>query len=220
MRLSSASLPYGRSLVRQGGGKAGCKSLALHTSEDNCGGQTMTEFTNDNAARSKIKPIPTTYKGYKFRSRLEARWSIFFDTLDIKWDYEVEGVDLKQYGWYLPDFYLPQVKQFAEVKPIYEDGTSVDIDKLKMFVECTGFPIVLLNGPPDYKFYQYFFKHEDKIIDLPEFVGTYHNYYTDEQRFYSNPAYPTPFEEDLIDEQYISAVYSARAARFEHGESP
>ena len=26
-----------------------------------------------------IKPIETNYKGYRFRSRLEARWAVFFD---------------------------------------------------------------------------------------------------------------------------------------------
>lgn len=25
-----------------------------------------------------IKPIETVYKGYRFRSRLEARWAVFF----------------------------------------------------------------------------------------------------------------------------------------------
>jgi hypothetical protein len=26
--------------------------------------------------------------GYRFRSRLGARWAVFFETLDIKWHYE------------------------------------------------------------------------------------------------------------------------------------
>jgi hypothetical protein len=32
-----------------------------------------------------IVAIPTRYKGYHFRSRLEARWAVFFDALGIKW---------------------------------------------------------------------------------------------------------------------------------------
>lgn len=28
---------------------------------------------------SEIKAIDTYYKGYRFRSRLEARWAVFFD---------------------------------------------------------------------------------------------------------------------------------------------
>ena len=28
-----------------------------------------------------IKPIETKYNGYRFRSRLEARWAVFFDMI-------------------------------------------------------------------------------------------------------------------------------------------
>jgi hypothetical protein len=31
----------------------------------------------------KIKAIETRYKGYRFRSRLEARWSVFFDAMEL-----------------------------------------------------------------------------------------------------------------------------------------
>ena len=41
-----------------------------------------------------IKPIETVYNGYRFRSRLEARWAVFFDQLGIKNEYEKEGFDL------------------------------------------------------------------------------------------------------------------------------
>lgn len=72
-----------------------------------------------------IKPIETSYKGYKFRSRLEARWAVFFDAMGIKWEYEVEGYDLGEHGYYLPDFWLPTSKVFAEVKPNKSDRTNV-----------------------------------------------------------------------------------------------
>jgi len=42
-----------------------------------------------------VRPIETKYKGYRFRSRLEARWAVFFDTLGLKWWYEPEGFDLR-----------------------------------------------------------------------------------------------------------------------------
>ncbi len=32
---------------------------------------------------SEIKAIETRYKGYRFRSRLEARWAVFFDALSV-----------------------------------------------------------------------------------------------------------------------------------------
>lgn len=58
------------------------------------------------ARRSRIKAIPTVRKGYRFRSRAEARWSIIFDELGLAWDYEPEGFDLGHLGWYLPDFFV------------------------------------------------------------------------------------------------------------------
>lgn len=63
-----------------------------------------------------IKPIETVYKGYKFRSRLEARWAVFFDALGIVWEYEKEGYYLGDGECYLPDFWLPQLDMFVEVK--------------------------------------------------------------------------------------------------------
>jgi hypothetical protein len=51
------------------------------------------------------RAIETEYKGYLFRSRLEARWAVFFDALGIPYLYEPGGFDLSG-TWYLPDFYL------------------------------------------------------------------------------------------------------------------
>lgn len=64
-----------------------------------------------------IKAIETQYKGYRFRSRLEARWAVFFDAVGLAWIYEPEGFDLGANGWYLPDFYFPEWGQWVEVKP-------------------------------------------------------------------------------------------------------
>lgn len=64
-----------------------------------------------------IKAIETQYKGYRFRSRLEARWAVFFDALGAPWKYEHEGFDLGGAGWYLPDFYMPDWDCWIEVKP-------------------------------------------------------------------------------------------------------
>lgn len=63
-----------------------------------------------------IKAIETVYKGYRFRSRLEARWAVFFDTLGIEYEYEKEGFDLDGV-WYLPDFWLPRYGHWIEIKP-------------------------------------------------------------------------------------------------------
>jgi hypothetical protein len=73
-----------------------------------------------------VKPIETEYAGYRFRSRLEARWAVFFDTASIEYRYEPEGFVLPWSltpGWsrtktfrYLPDFWLPGLQMWAEVK--------------------------------------------------------------------------------------------------------
>lgn len=66
---------------------------------------------------SDIRPIETHYKGYRFRSRLEARWAVFFDALGIRWEYEPQGYDVGGRR-YLPDFYLPDSKTIVEIKPM------------------------------------------------------------------------------------------------------
>ena len=76
---------------------------------------------------NQIKAIETTYKGYRFRSRLEARWAVFFDTLGIEWKYEDQGYEKEIFAGngrtetirYLPDFFLPNrygTGVFVEVK--------------------------------------------------------------------------------------------------------
>jgi hypothetical protein len=45
--------------------------------------------------------IPTTYRGIRFRSRIEARWAAMFDQLQWPWEYEPLDLD-----GYIPDFVL------------------------------------------------------------------------------------------------------------------
>lgn len=78
---------------------------------------------------AEIKAIETVYNGYRFRSRLEARWAVFFDALGIKYEYEKEGYDLGDAGWYLPDFWLPDDELWVEIKG--PDPTPKDIHKIK-----------------------------------------------------------------------------------------
>lgn len=73
---------------------------------------------------SRIKAVPTEYKGYLFRSRLEARWAVFFDALGIEWEYEPEGIVLSNGKSYLPDFYLVDFYCFFEVKSKAIKGTA------------------------------------------------------------------------------------------------
>lgn len=73
---------------------------------------------------SMIRPIETHYAGCRFRSRLEARYAVFFDTLGVKWEYEREGYEVEDRlglndvdtWYYLPDFWLPEYELHVEVK--------------------------------------------------------------------------------------------------------
>lgn len=63
-----------------------------------------------------MKAIETRYKGYRFRSRLEARWAVYFDACGFPWTYESEGVVLPSGRHYLPDFLLAD-QLWVEIKP-------------------------------------------------------------------------------------------------------
>lgn len=108
-----------------------------------------------------IKPIQTYYNGYHFRSRLEARWAVFFDAMGIKYEYEKEGYTLSNGEKYLPDFYLPEFYTWAEVKqdriigdiPKYESGFPIwgeanGYAKLKQLCDDLDDAGILLAGPP------------------------------------------------------------------------
>jgi hypothetical protein len=56
-----------------------------------------------------LKAIETAYKGYRFRSRMEARFAVFLDQLGLPYQYEPQGFDLDGLR-YLPDFFLPGAK--------------------------------------------------------------------------------------------------------------
>jgi hypothetical protein len=64
---------------------------------------------------ANLRAIETRYKGCRFRSRLEARWAVFFDGLGVDWRYEPQGFDLSG-TYYLPDFWLPRQAAWFEVK--------------------------------------------------------------------------------------------------------
>lgn len=67
-----------------------------------------------------MKSIETEYNGILFRSRLEARWAILFDALELKYVYEPECFILSNGQKYTPDFYIEKFKLYIEVKPNFE----------------------------------------------------------------------------------------------------
>jgi hypothetical protein len=92
-----------------------------------------------------IKPIETYYGGHRFRSRLEARWAVFYDALGIEFQYEAEGFALPS-GCYLPDFYLPHIESWIEIKREEPDDIDHLRDQLADLVEATGQRVFLFAG--------------------------------------------------------------------------
>lgn len=68
-----------------------------------------------------ISAIETSYKGYRFRSRLEARWAMFFDRVGVTWTHEPQPLRVAGEP-YLPDFLvsLPGGDVVHEVKSLHE----------------------------------------------------------------------------------------------------
>lgn len=116
-----------------------------------------------------MKAIQTKYNGYHFRSRLEARWAVFFDTLEIKYEYEPEGFELPS-GRYLPDFYLPEIDSglWVEIKNAETEWSDTLSTTLIELAEMTGKPATLFRGEPMLMIKSI----DDRTIEYPIFWGT------------------------------------------------
>lgn len=88
--------------------------------------------------------IATAYRGYEFRSRLEAKWAHFFDLCGWQWSYE--PLDLP--GW-IPDFALGERRTLVEIKPAFELKDFADaISK----IQAAGYQgdVILLGADPTF----------------------------------------------------------------------
>jgi len=186
----------------------------------------------------KIRPIQTKYRGYHFRSRREARWAVFFDAAKIRWEYEPEGFDVDGTA-YLPDFYLPDMDCYFEVK-----GTSnYDIEVLRRFAQRAKKPLIVAQGaipdPDEYDCGEEIglqFIHASRPEDGPAgFIDDMAWGYNDMFLRCSNCG-----RIEVMNEVYScmkdscgacrasharwlpisDALEAARSARFEHGEKP
>jgi len=84
-----------------------------------------------------IKAIETEYNGCLYRSRLEARWAVFFDSLSLSFIFEKEGfvIDGERY---LPDFWINDWNCWVEIKPyILRKNHVVDDDEENKSIERT-----------------------------------------------------------------------------------
>lgn len=186
---------------------------------------------------SILKPIQTYYKGCCFRSRLEARWAVFFDACGVKWEYEPEGYDLGDGVLYLPDFlvhgvtlnhmfYEENCDIYVEVKGKMNDE---DADKIIRFAEA-GYPVLVVGNIP-------YGKNSDDLVEeisdqAYDGIVQYYNFETIDgdyfgaipgigmdgcfQLFGHDGSYLAEMNEALT----LKAYYRARQARFEHGEKP
>lgn len=93
-----------------------------------------------------IQAIETTWKGYRFRSRMEARWAVFMDALNVPFAYEADAYALPDGTAYLPDFWLPQQEIFMEVKN--PEAPSSEIDKISLFAVTSGKSVAVFNFRP------------------------------------------------------------------------
>ena len=91
-----------------------------------------------------LRAIETSYRGYRFRSRLEARWAVVFDGLGFAWQYEAEGYVLPSGTAYLPDFWLPDFRIFVEVKGA--EATDDERQRCRELTEGSGRHTALLQG--------------------------------------------------------------------------
>ena len=98
-----------------------------------------------------IQPIETVYNGVRYRSRLEARWALFFDLLGVRHRYEEEAFALPS-GNYLPDFRLPDAWAttggcYVEVKPYAtNDLRFCDFAALAPLIVVYGLPCAELRA--------------------------------------------------------------------------
>lgn len=91
-----------------------------------------------------IKAIETHWRGHRFRSRLEARWAVFFDVLGVPWEYEPQGFVLGGTP-YLPDFWLPSLGLWVEVKATGRD-TREDWELCRRLCVDTGSDVMMVFG--------------------------------------------------------------------------
>lgn len=143
-----------------------------------------------------IKAIETEYNGYKFRSRLEARWAVFFDALGVKYQYEPEGYKTDNKN-YLPDFKIKcygtrgsisnePFDLFIEVKGVM---TQADAEKIIALTQDNGygeittyqaarqFPSILIVGdipnPEEYEAQSYDLKCYEKMNNCDIYPWNY-----------------------------------------------
>jgi hypothetical protein len=152
-----------------------------------------------------MKAIQTLYRSFLFRSRLEARYAIFLDACHEKWDYEVEGFDLDNGDRYLPDFWLPRLKCFLEIKAAYPNKREIRVCRKLQF--HTGEDVAVCYGLPMENEAIYFGRSEENGGMLTELWQQWNE--RDGRLVFAE-------ETDICSPMICEAVKRAKQARFEH----
>lgn len=165
----------------------------------------------------RVKAIETSYAGCRFRSRLEARWAVVLDHLEIPWEFEPQGYDLPS-GKYLPDFRIPGPNGkpfFVEIKgPVPNTHEFEVATEINLYVA----PLVIFSGDIPRRrgdgtaWVCAPVAGEGRMVTEWEWSMT-----TPEEAliFGGSHQFPPNGELDGWDE----ALTAGRSARFEHGES-
>lgn len=93
-----------------------------------------------------LQAKPTFYNGYWMRSTLEARWAKLLDVFGIDYRYELRRFVTAQ-GPYLPDFYLPELQAWLEIKPYRP--SEVELAKLRDVAASDNTYAFLVSGFPN-----------------------------------------------------------------------
>lgn len=178
-----------------------------------------------------MKAIETIYNGFRFRSRLEARWAVFFDAADVSYIYEPEGFELADGSWYLPDFYLSSCNVWVEVKPDRADEQTV---QLANGLSCgKGERVLVIQGTPDPENVDYDITlvephqryNEEADMHFGECRRCSSLYLINGDIYIKGLALEahedgcTGKRGGLMADRIEKALQDARAARFEHGEA-
>lgn len=183
-----------------------------------------------------LTAIETRYAGHRFRSRLEARWAVFFDELDLDWVYEPEGFELpgpdETMRRYLPDFHLRGIGWF-EVKGRRPDAEGWDL--LERFAaEADEDLFVAIGSHPDparFDLSGHPVPWGDGDFDIATVFDHHYAFCVcptcDRVGICFDARGARVCRHDLEDKAYsgnhprvLAAYAAARAARFEHGERP
>jgi len=193
-----------------------------------------------------IRAIETQYNGYRFRSRLEARWAVFFDTLNVPYEYEKEGFELEDGTRYLPDFWLPHLELWVEIKgkltwktKQYKWGSvrySPELELGETFKNAQEWPIAVVEGTPGKETIHFYgwdltdssggsyyddmsqWCMSNGIVTLNVNSGKDRVFISDNLMGKVMPQFEYPWEYGYTRDKITNAAKAARSARFEHGE--